>query len=86
MRVFWQSTGPAGFSSHTETQPTLLLLVKNDGGYALTYGCKKVIRDGNLKIEIYYPPHDVKNLLELLKEKENERNIFSIIQSEPPKL
>ena len=63
MKVFWKSTGPAGFGSHTEIQSTLLLLVQNDGGYAITYGCTKVIRDGNLKIEIYYPPNDVKYLL-----------------------
>lgn len=63
MRVFWQSTGPAGFSSHTETQPTLSLLVKNDGGYALTYGCKKVIVDGNIRLERYYEPSEIKLLI-----------------------
>lgn len=72
MTEYWKSTGPAGFGSHTEIQPTLLSLVQNDGGYAITYGCSKVIRDGNFKIEIYYTPHKVKYLLELYKELENE--------------
>ena len=67
MKEYWKSTGPAGFGTHTEIQPTLSLLVKNDGGYAITYGCSKVIKDGNITIELYYPPHEVKYLLELLK-------------------
>jgi len=67
MNEYWKSTGPAGFGTHTEIQSTLSLLVKNDGGYAITYGCSKVIKEGNIKIEIYYPPHKVKDLLESLK-------------------
>ena len=67
MNEYWKSTGPAGFGTHTEKQPTLSSLVKNDGGYAITYGCSKVIKDGNITIEIYYPPQKVKYLLELLK-------------------
>ena len=71
MSEYWESTGPAGFGSHTERQPTLLL-VQNDGGYAITFGCSKVVRVDNIKIEIYYTPHEVKYLLELLKGEKNE--------------
>ena len=71
MNEYWKSTGPAGFGTHTEIQPTLSLLVQNDGGYAITFGCSKVIKDGNIKIEIYYPPHKVKYLLE--KDNKNEK-------------
>ena len=67
MKEYWKSTGPAGFGSHTEIQPTLLLLVKNDGGQAITFGCSKVIIDGNITTEIYYPPHKVKLLLDTRK-------------------
>ena len=70
MSEYWESTGPAGFGSHTERQPTLLLLVQNDGGYAITYGCCKVIIDGNIRTEIYYSPQEVLELLK--KEKEND--------------
>ena len=69
MSEYWQSTGPAGFSSHTETQPTLSLLLKNDGGYALTFGCKQVIIDGNIRLERYYEPSEIKLLKEIEKEK-----------------
>lgn len=62
MKIFWESTGPAGFSTHTETQPTLLLLVKNDGGQALTFGCKNVIVDGNIRVERYYEPSEIKKI------------------------
>lgn len=67
MKEFCKSTGPAGFGSHTEIQPTLLLLVQNDGGYAITYGCSHVVVYGNTRIETYYSPFNVKSLLEELE-------------------
>lgn len=73
MSEYWESTGPAGFGSHTVRQSTLLLLVQNDGGYAITYGCTRVIRDGDLKIEIYYSPHKVKSLIEKKSRYKNEK-------------
>lgn len=48
-------------------QATLLLLVQNDGGYAITYGCSHVVVYGNTRIETYYSPFNVKSLLEELE-------------------
>ena len=75
MSEYWKSTGPTGFGSHTERQPTLLLLVQNDGGYAITFGCRKVIIDGNIRTEIYYSPQEVLELLEKENRKENKDDL-----------
>lgn len=69
MRIYYKSTGPAGFGSHTETRNTMIELLKHDGGYAYHYGCTRILEIGNKSFHKYFKCEKVQKYYKKLKKR-----------------